>query len=100
MSPPRARSVLVRVLRGLGATVGTVLAFVASLVLGVLLHLDTPAVRRVAVHQVNAILSPLFLGRIRIDKLGGLGPRGVSGLDASIDDPSGRPVIVVRGARA
>jgi translocation and assembly module TamB len=78
----------------------TLLVFVMSLVGGVLLHLGTPPVRRSVVQHVNAILAPLFKGKIHIDRLGGLSLRGISASDVTISDPSGKPVIVARGVRA
>ena len=99
--PGRAarRSLALRVLVFAGLSLGTVVVFLASVVLGVLLHLGTPSARRLAMSEVNAILAPSFQGKIRIDRLGGLGLFGLSGTDATIFDPAGRPVLVVRGVR-
>ena len=89
-----------RPLRTLVAAVGCVLLFGASLVLAVLVHLNTPVLRRVAVSRVNAILAPSFRGRIRIERVASLNVFGLSGADATLDDPDGRPVLVVHGLRA
>ena len=94
---PRSR--WARIALGVLAAVGTILLFVIALVTGVILHVGTPAARRVAVRQVNALLAPSFKGTIRIDSLGGLGLWGISGGNVTIDDPTGQPVIVARGAR-
>jgi translocation and assembly module TamB len=86
--------------RLLVGTVGSVLLFGASLVLAVLVHLNTPVLRRVAVSRVNAILAPSFRGTIRIERLASLNVFGLSGADVTLDDPDGRPVLVVHGLRA
>jgi translocation and assembly module TamB len=82
-----------------GRSLGIVVVFLLSAVLGVLLHLGTPPARRVAMAEVNAILAPSFQGQIRIERLGGLGLFGVSGTNVTIADPDGRPVLAVSGVR-
>jgi translocation and assembly module TamB len=52
-----------------------------------------------AVTQVNRLLAASFRGRIRIERLRRLGISGVAGADVTIDDPEGRPVVAVKGAR-
>ena len=89
-----------RAFRWLCGTVGTLVVFVLSVVGGVLLHANTPSARRLAVNEVNTILAPSLQGRIRLDSLGQLGLFGISGANVTIEDPSGRPVIVARGVRA
>ncbi|HEY8090368.1 MAG TPA: translocation/assembly module TamB domain-containing protein, partial [Polyangiaceae bacterium] len=93
------RPLWVRGLRKLGAFVGTAVVFVLSLALGVALHLNTPQTRRVLVERMNAMLAPTVQGRIRIERMGQLDLLGLAKTDVTIDDPRGRPVIVVRGAR-
>jgi translocation and assembly module TamB len=88
-----------RALKWTGGLLGTLAVFVVSLVLGVVLHANTPAARRLAMSEVNALLAPSFQGRIRIEHLGGLGLLGVSDANVSIDDPGGRPVLVAHGIR-
>jgi translocation and assembly module TamB len=90
----------VRIVRFVGVWAGVLLTFVVSAVVGALLHLNTPRVRTWSAHLVNGILAPLFQGTIHIDRIGGLGLFGISDTDVTIDDPSGRPVIVGRGVRA
>jgi translocation and assembly module TamB len=48
-------------------------------------------------HDVNAILAPMFKGRIRVEHVGHLGLGGVGDTDVTIDDPAGHAVLVVRG---
>jgi translocation and assembly module TamB len=89
-----------RILRLVARSTAVVLIFVASAVLGAIVHLDTPRVRLWSAHFVNAILAPLFQGQIHIDRIGALGPFGISNTDATINDATGRPVIVARGVRS
>ena len=86
-----------RVLRGAGAGLGALVVFVVALVAGVLLHLNTPAGKRVVLGQVNGLLGSLFLGKITIHRVGHLGLSGVHDADGTIDDPAGRRVLSVRG---
>jgi translocation and assembly module TamB len=88
-----------RALRWLCGVVGTLVVFVLSVVGGVLLHSNTPSARRLAVSEVNSILAPSFQGRIRVDSLGRLSLFGLSGANLTIEDPTGRPVLVARGVR-
>jgi translocation and assembly module TamB len=98
--PVATQPLPVRIVRFVGVWAGVLLTFVVSAVTGALLHLNTPRVREWSAHLVNGILAPLFQGTIHIDRIGGLGLFGVSDTDVTIDDPSGRPVIVGRGVRA
>jgi translocation and assembly module TamB len=87
-----------RLLRFGGSSLGSLLLFVASLVMAVAIHLNTPRARRMVAREVNRTLGPSFQGQIRLDRLGGLGLFGLSRADVTIDDPGGRPVLAVRGA--
>jgi translocation and assembly module TamB len=95
------------VLRGLGRTVrfiavaiGVVLTFVLALVVSVLLQLDLPAARRVAVREINGILAPQFKGKIVITRLGHLSIFGVGGLDVQVTAADGTRVLTGRGVAA
>jgi translocation and assembly module TamB len=88
-----------RALRIAGVLVGTAAIFVLSAAFAVVLHLGTPRARRVVAQAANEILAPSFQGRITIDRLGALGLFGLSGAEATVDDPSGRPVLELHGAR-
>src|SRR5579883_758079 len=87
-------------LRRAGVFLGTLLLFVVALVVGVSVHLDTRAARRVAVGEVDAMLASTLRGRIVVERLSGLDLFGVSGADATIYDADGRPVLVARGVDA
>jgi translocation and assembly module TamB len=75
------------------------MAFMLAFALGAALHLDVPRARRVVTEEVNRVLAPSFPGHIRIDHVGRLGIFGLSGARATIEDPSGRPVLAVTGVR-
>ncbi len=79
-------------LAGLGLVLGLLL------VVGVLLQ--TPFAREQVRLRVNTALAPVFEGRLRIERIGGLGLWGVSGVDARVFDPQGRQVIRVQGLEA
>jgi hypothetical protein len=49
---------------------------------------------------VNDALSPLFMGRIELERLGHIGLGGVRGVDARIFDAQGKQVIRVQGLTA
>jgi translocation and assembly module TamB len=96
----RPGRVALRVLRfasvGLCVLVGLVFLAVGS----ALIYVESAPGRRLVAAQVNRALLPSFQGRIEIESTKDLGLFGVSGANATIFDPSGRPVIIVRGARA
>jgi hypothetical protein len=94
---PHGGHLVKRIFRGLAVGLGGLVVFVIAVVLGVLVFIDTGPGRRLTVTEVNKILDPQFQGQIHIDRLRGLGPTGLSGADVTIDDPSGRPVAVIRG---
>lgn len=87
-------------LRHLAGTVATALTFVVALVGGVLLHLDTPAVRRAVSARVNRVLATALPGRIAIVDIGRLGTDGITGVRATVQDPDGRTVLQVGGLKA
>jgi translocation and assembly module TamB len=90
----------VRGLRLLGRGLGTSALFVGSLAGGAVAHLDVPAVRRLTVARVNAALASAMAGKIVIDRIGSAGTTEVSGVDAHVEDPSGRTVLRVEGLSA
>ena len=89
-----------RAIKRAGLTLGTLLLFLVALVVGVLVHVNTPTGRQLVMKEVNALLAPSFKGKITLRRLDGVGVSGIRGVDATIEDPSGRDVIRVRGARA
>ncbi len=99
-SKPRVASFLLRILRTVAVALGLLLAFAVSLVVCVLLNLNAPAMRRLAVRELNAALAPQFKGAITVSRLGGLSIFGVEGVDATVTAVDGSRVILVRGAAA
>ncbi len=76
---------------------GTGIVFLAALVLGFTVHLGVPATQRAVVARVNALLMPVFAGRLTIDRVGGLALTSLAGVDAHMDDPDGKTVIRATG---
>ncbi len=79
---------------------GTGAVFVLAMVAAVLLHLNVPCARRIAVAQVGSLLRPTFKGTIELLGLDRLRLTGVDGLHARIVDPDGVTVIVAQGVSA
>lgn len=50
--------------------------------------------------QVNGVLAELFQGKLVIDRIGGVGLWGASGIDARVFDPQGKQVIRAQGLSA
>ncbi len=70
-----------------------------ALVVVAVICLNTPPVRRLVAEKVNAALASSFRGKVRIGRLGGLGLGGVSDVDVTVDDPTGRRVLTILGVR-
>jgi translocation and assembly module TamB len=98
---PSGRRRAVRSALGLA---GKAIALAAALVLGLALLavtlVQTPLGRRLVVARVNAALAPLFRGHVQIERLDGVFAPGVWGVDGTVFDPGGRPVLVARRLRA
>lgn len=99
MPSPQKRSRARRVLGVIGAVVGTTVTFVTATAAAAVVHLDAPATRRLVVTQVNAILHDQFAGDVAVERLGGLGLRGIDGVRVRVKDPEGVQVLYVDGAR-
>jgi translocation and assembly module TamB len=89
------------VVRALGVTlrvVASVVVLAVMLVASLLVHLDTPVVRRVAVARVNQLVfHSLFRGEVAIVALGHVDPFGVSGASFRVMDPMGNQVLLAEG---
>jgi translocation and assembly module TamB len=88
------------VLRLIAARLGGVLVFLVALSVGALVHLDVPAVRRMAALRLNDALATALPGRVTVERIGSLGIAHVGGVDARAVDPEGVPVLRVHGAQA
>src|SRR5580693_4063549 len=95
----RPGRVALRVLRIAGLAFCALVGLAFLVVGGALLYVDSAPGRRFVAVQVNRLLRPSFQGRIEIESTQDLGIFGASGANATIFDPSGRPVLTVRGAR-
>jgi hypothetical protein len=97
--PPQRKTAL-RVLRALAAIVCAGAAFAAAAAGGAVLHLGTPPARRVLATATNLALEDTFEGRLVVERIGRLGPRGVAGVRASVRDPEARTVLLFDGVAA
>jgi len=81
----------------LGRVVAVAVLFVVTLVAGVVLHLDLPSARRIAVREINSILKPSFVGTVELERVGHLGLHGVRGVAGSVAGPDGAKLAHVQG---
>ncbi len=77
--------------------IGGILAFLIFVLLGAL---SLAAVRSFAVAQVNQALDGAILGKLHVEHVARIGLTGADGVNATVLDPSGRVVLIVRGASA
>jgi translocation and assembly module TamB len=88
------------VLRRIGRILRWVPVVVVALVGGALLSVNTPAGKRVVMTRVNALLATTFQGKLVIHAIGHIGLlSGVTGVDATLDDPSGKRLLSAEGLR-
>ncbi|WP_437283464.1 translocation/assembly module TamB domain-containing protein [Sorangium sp. So ce375] len=99
-SPPRAPGRVRRAASTVAAALGLALTFSGATAVGVALHLDTPAARRVARDATNRLLGSLFQGRIVADEIDALSLSGVRIRSAVALDPQGNKVIRASGLEA
>src|SRR5688572_10875168 len=83
--------------RSLGRGLGYALLALLALVVLLLACVNLPPVRAFVATRTNAALAETFAGRLQIDRIGAIGWRGVSGVDARVFDAAGRQVIDARG---
>jgi len=83
----------------IGAMVGALLTFVIAVAAAAVPHLNVPATRRLVATRVNALLVEQFAGVVAIERIEGLGLRGVDGVRLRVKDPDGVQVLYVDGAR-
>ncbi len=69
--------------------------FAATLVVGLLLHLDLPAGRRVAARTLSRVLGNLFYGDVHVGALAHFDPYSVVATDIDVHDPDGKLVLHV-----
>jgi translocation and assembly module TamB len=78
-------------------TLATAALFVAALVGGAILHLDTPLARRVIATEVNRFLATKFVGKVVIEHIGKVHLDGADDVAALVRDPAGRVVLRANG---
>lgn len=93
MKKPLAR----RIGRWLGRIALGIVVLLVGLFLLVSLSLNLPPVRELVRERANAELETALMGKITVERLGELGYRGIGGVDATVTDPKGERVVVVRG---
>ncbi len=94
----RGASRAARVARRLGKAFGYALLAFLGLVVLLLACVNLPPVRGFVAARTNAALRETFAGRLSIERIGAIGWRGVSGVDARGFDASGQQVFDVHGA--
>ncbi len=81
-------------------TAGGALAALAAVGFAALVHVGTPSGRRLVTRIANENLAELFHGKIVIDRIGGLGPEGLVGVDGRVLTEDGKPLVDARGIEA
>lgn len=77
-----------------------IVIFSMALGAGAAIHLEHPLARRVVAASVNRILASVLVGRVVIDRIRGISPWHLDGVDAHVDDPTGRTLLRIEGAKA
>lgn len=77
----------------------TAIAFIVAFCAGAALHLNLPVVRRLVVEHVNGVLASTLVGRVRVERLGGVGLTQVQGFDAYVDDRAGHELLRLEGVQ-
>jgi translocation and assembly module TamB len=90
----------VRHLSAAARLLATAVVFLVALAVGVVVHLRTPAARRIVADRVNEVLTTPLDGKIVIERIGSIGWHGVTGVDARVEDPDGVTVVRARGTSA
>jgi translocation and assembly module TamB len=91
---------MTRVAVGMLRVFGVVLLLAFGIAVSAVLHVDAPPARRLAAETINGLLEDTFRGRLVIERIGRLGPGGVSGVALRIFDADGREVLFASGVGA
>jgi translocation and assembly module TamB len=89
-----------RVLKVVGAVVGTTATVLVAMVGGTLLHINLPAARRVLSGGLNTALAGSFKGEVHVERMGSFGLGGFDGVVATVKAPDGKRVLLLDGVRA
>jgi len=99
-SPPPIR-VAARAARRVARAGALALVLAAATVASAVAGLQSPGARRVLLARLNErVLAPAFQGKLTVLSVGRLGPFGVTGVSARLDDADGRPLLLVDGVDA
>lgn len=79
---------------------GVVVTFAGATVAALVLHVDTPAARRLLVAELDDALATTFKGRLVVDEVGHVGLDGVAGARVRVLAPDGSCVLDARGVSA
>lgn len=93
--PARARRAIAKV----AAWAGLAATFVAAGVVGLVVHAELPASRRLVARTLTRALSASVQGSVTVENIDALGLRGLDGVAAQVRDADGRDVLVARGIR-
>jgi translocation and assembly module TamB len=97
---PRRPGAVRRATGALAKGVGVALVFCLASVLGLVLHLNLPTARRIAVRQFNALVAERFQGKLTLERLDRLSLFGIGGARAQLVDPEGRRVLLADSVAA
>lgn len=69
-------------------------------IVGCIIHIDTPAGRRLAARTLSSSLSTLFAGRLEFETIESISPFGVTAVNVKVYDPAAQEVLSVSELRA
>ena len=93
VKPPAARCARLRYLARVGAAVAILSLLVASAGVGLVLHMNLPAGRRVTARALSEFLSATFRGTLTIGEIERITTRGVTARDIVVHDVYGNKVL-------
>ena len=94
------RGFVMRWLARSGRALALATFFAFALVAGAALHTNLPLARAAIARHVSALLARVLAGRLRIETIGHLDRKGISGARVVIFDRSGRRVAMADGVGA
>lgn len=92
-----ARGPALRVVRRAAPAAAHALVFALSLVLAVVLHLDTTAGRRLVARQTSTLVSSLLVAGLHVESIDVLSPTRLEVTRATLVDRLGKPVLRAEG---
>jgi translocation and assembly module TamB len=89
-----------RVFGIIGTVFGTIVLFVVAIAIGVIVHLDVRATRRLVATQATNVLHAVLSGDITIERIDRIGIFGIEGVRMRAKDPEGVQVVAADGVHA